>query len=670
MGLSRNYYGIEKAMLEQSKNDGDKCVLRWLERAQAMKNRRQYFEEMWKRSIFAFIAHAVYGGDAKRSFDPDTAPELQGYFSSKVNSMGFRFTDVRYPLEFAVIMRKLAMEIKNIPPVEWMLPEEDDQSPAILFENVYNQIMTEEAKEDFENFELWLGKNVFGTSVAWSRMIEYKKKLRTFKGMKVLEDGTQEPEYETSDVVVKKFKYSNWDLRHILIDEGCTSPSLDDCEDGIAFEYYSENKANEVFGKDVLDKLGAKACLRSEAFQDINDRNGGDQKKVYEVMHCYNEVTDEYTVIISGKWYKTTPIPTLDDCGEKKIPFTFFVDHVVPGQPYGVGEPAIIKAFREIKNKNRNLIYDVTKKTAKPTLIIDPLSAFDEEKYVFGQDFIRAAPTDVSPLNITPNLQPALDLDKITDQDIIITTGVDILNTAAAQGQETATKTLERKDSQVAIVDLGMRFNVSCGLTRLHSINANIILLHLQKPDFKEDGTKEEEKTRDIMLKNKKLFRGKFADSPKFAQEDGQGYQHFTYKGSDLKYRFKPTLKYGSIALSKHLQEQLDLEGISTMAKITPNVMDEFTAGSIIQKMYNFPKELVKSQQPVVDPNNPNAAAMTETDTINQLLQQKGALLPQNVLQGNQFKNDQMAQMAQQMAGSTQGAQAAPPAAAPVGAGG
>lgn len=616
MTLRRNYYGDE--------NLSEKANF-WLDRAEKMAARRQYFEEMWRRSLFAFVAHVVYEGGDKRQFDPDVAPELQAYYSSKLSALGFRFTDIRYPLEFAVVMRKMAQEYKNVPQPDWMVLGEDDQSPALLFKHVYKGITTQDANADYELFEGLLGKNVFGSAFFWSRMVEYTSH-------------TQEPKdkneagqwiYEKKENKVVKFKTSNVDLRHVLIDEGCTQSSLEDCEDAIVFEYYSEAKGPKVFSDIDFKTNNIHAKNRNEVFQDLNDKMGGDQKPVFEVMHCYHKTEDEYTILINGKEYRTSPIPMMSFRGEKEIPLAMLVDHKIPGQPYGYGEPAIVKAFREIKNKNRNMIYDITKKGAKPTLAIDPLSSFDEEKYMWGQDFIRVAPSDLQPIPIQMNLDPALTLDDKTDQDVITVTGVNITDTANPPSDETATKTVVRKESQVAIVDLGLTFNTISGLQRWHRINANIILVNLKVPDL--DGEEE----REVMVEGTKLFRSQIEKNDKFLEQKEDGRFTFKFKGEDVDYTFIPTLKMGNIAVSDQLEKAMTQEGLEVMFKIAPDVYNQEIAGGVIRDMYNLPKGIINKQETGM----PGVTGNTEEDEIDQLIKQAGGVLPEEKNISLDYKN-------------------------------
>lgn len=621
----KKYYGL----------DGyDPDVDRWLKRAAAMKTRRSFFEEMWRTNIYAFVAHAIYDeGYSKRQFDPSIAPELQGYFNTKLSSLGFRFSDIRYPLEFAVIMRKMAVEIKNIPQPDWKVEYEDDQSPALLFKSVYNDILYNQTDSEYEDFEGWLCKNVFGTSIYWSRMVEYPNTI----SIPIKEGKDGEWEYEKKTKNVKKFKYSNIDLRHVLLDEGCTKPTLEDCDDAIVFEYFSEDKADAMLDEEILKRLNVKPCKRSEAFQDVNDRAGGDTKLVYEFMNCYNKRKDEWTRIINGKKYKTSPIPMNDERGEKDIPLSLLIDHKVPGQPYGYGEPTIIRPFREIKNKNRNLIYDVTKKTAKPTITVDPMSTFNEDEYMFGQDILRVAPSDFGTIPVTANLQPAIDLDKITDNDTIVTTGVNILDASAAPSEEKATKTLQRRESQVAVIDLGMNLNTAVGLKRLHKINANIILLNLRIPKFDKDDKQT------VTTEGSKIFKNQTKNTklPKFFSEKKHGSHTFEYKGEDLEYRFTPVVKMGNIALTETLKNGIEMEGLNSVAQVAPNVYDQRVAGKILVDMYNFPKELIPEEQSTAGQIQPS---QSPEDSANQIARKAGAILPEEIALKNQAKNAQQDQ--------------------------
>lgn len=612
-----------------SKEEKQSRAHHWLLRGQQMATRRHFFEDMWRRSLFAFVAFAVNGEDTgKRSFDPDTAPELQGYYNSKFTTYGFRFTDVRYPLEFAVVMRKLATEIKNLPKPEWSIPGSDDQSPALLWKNVYNQAI-DEAEGDYEDFESFLQKNIFGTSVRWSRMVSYEN---TVQEPNINDVG--EVTWDKKTHSVREFKSTTTDLRHVLLDDGCTSSTLSDCEDAIVTEYLTEENGKKIYSDVDFKGLGIKAVPKKELFQDVNDLNGGDAKNFFEILNCYNEITDMFDTMINGVVVRSSPIPMRTCRGRKKIPLALIVDNKIPGQPYGYGEPAIIKAFREIKNKNRNLIYDVTKKGAKPTLCIDPLSTFNEESYTFGQDFVRVSPKDMAPIPVQSNLDAPLKLDTMTDDDVTLVTGVNIKDTVAPPSDETATKTVTRKESQVLLVDLGLYLNSIAGLKRLHTINANILRLHLRAPQKDSDG-KEVEKQ--VTTKDSKIFRSQHSKTPtKFIQEEGQGVHTFTYKGEDIDYDFEPILTVGNIAVSEQLDKNMKMEAAQNIVTLTPDAVEPFGMAEFMRKVGDLPSTVIKKQE---KPQGGGQVQTSEEDTIASIIANAGGIIPEEQKMANEYKN-------------------------------
>ena len=624
-------------MINRHGEEVDSCAHHWLMRASAMQQRRSYFENMWQRWLYdtvAFMHTEIHG---KVQFDPSIAPELQTYASKKYSRAGSGFSTmshIKYPLEFAVIMRKLAVEIKNMPNIEWSVAGVSDQSAANLWGDIYNEVMSE-AGGDYEDYEMMLSKGIFGTSVRWSRLISY-------------ENTVSEPEIDDSGNIIytdkkrtiREFKSTTVDLRHVLIDEGCTSSDLSDCEDAIVFEYYTEDEAKLHFADIDFDKLGIKAMPRTEVFQDINDLNGGDTKLFYELMNCYNRTTDSYIKIMNGKVIGDSPIPMKSFKGKKMLPIAFMIDHKIPGQPYGIGAPALIKAFTDIKNKNRDLIYDVTKKSAKPTIAVDPLSSFSEENYFFGQDFLRIAPGDMQPIPVQANLDPALSLDERTDNDVVIVTGVNILDTAAPSGAETATRTVVRKESQVALIDLGMHLNTVTGIKRLHTINANILRLHLSVPQIDLNGQKQE--FNQVSTSGKKYFRGQPNKSGKvkkaFLEEESQGTHTFSYKGEDIDFEFRPTVKLGNIAFSDQLKKDVQMENLQILANIAPEAYDQAGVAAFIQEIGELPKAVLKK----VENKSPiEMGGQSEDQMVKDLLSQGGAVIPEDEKFINDYKNAQ-----------------------------
>lgn len=634
------FYGLE--------SDYDPDANHVLRRAVAMAQRRRNYEEMWRANIFAFVAHAIYDvGSAPRQFDPAVAPELQGYFNSKMNTFGFRFTDIRYPLEFAVIMRKMAMEMKNIPDPNWRDITQKDQSVCDLFSRVYEDVLYNESFGEYEMFEAFLNKNVFGTTVLWSRIVDFDNKISEPKWDETKKDWG----YDKKTPRIRKLVTSCVDLRHVLFDEGATKPTLEDCDDAIIFEYFSEDRGNQIFGKAKLEALNIKPCAVTKCFQDVSDRMGGDTKLVYEVMHYQNCRTDDAIDLINGKTLKKTPIIMRPFRGEKWLPLSILTDHKVPGCIYGYGEPTILKAFREIKNKNRNLIYDIIKKMSKPTLFVDPLSTFNENEFMFGADIIRVAINDVKPLEIHPDLNPAIELDKMTDNDTILVSGVNIADTSVAPANEKATKTIQRKESQVAVIDLGMSLNTCTGLQRFHHINANLLTLNLRVPRLDEAG---KAVPMEVTLKGKQMFRGKGDKSNSFITQPAEGSHTFEYFGEDLVgHHFVPQLEMGNIAVSEIADKAMKMEGMEQMrenAQIDPSCFDPHTANQMIAEWYDFPKEIAPDKQ---GQGTGAPGQMSPEDKANQTAQQMGAVVPKEVSTANQFKNVQQATV---MAPGTPGA--------------
>jgi len=660
--MARKYYDRDLSDFKEDKitvvnADGSKEEVEspshhWLQRASEMKIRREHFENIWRDGLFSFVAFAVQGDQSERlSFDPDTAPELQGYYNSKYATYGFKFTDMRYPLEFAVVMRKLAAEIKNLPTPDWRIPGADDQSPAKLWKSVYAQAM-DEAEADYEDFETMLQKNIFGSAIRWSRMVSFEN---TIQEPSVSDDG--QVTYTKKTHQVREFRTTTMDLRHVLLDDGCTMSSLGDCEDAIVTEYYTEDRAKKEFSDVDFDALGIKAMPKKQLFQDINELNGGDAKSFYEAMNCYNEITDTYDVMLNGVTVRRSPIPMRSFRGKKKIPLALIIDNKIPGQPYGYGEPAVIKAFREIKNKNRNLIYDVTKKGAKPTLAVDPLSTFSEETYTFGQDFVRVAPNDMAPIPIVSNLDAPLRLDEMTDNDVTMVSGINIKDTTSPPSDETATKTVVRKESQVALVDLGLYLNTVAGLKRLHRINANILRLHLRAPQFgNKDGVKQ------VTTEGSKLFRSRNEKTPTaFIEEEAQGSHTFEYKGEDIDHDFEPILNVGNIAISDQLEKNMKMETVEQMTTLTPDAVDPFGMAEYLRSLSDLPKTVLKQREEPQQAVQPEME--TEDDKIASLLKKSGAIIPEDQKVIQDFKDAKKNQIMAEGATSPEGmgGEGAPP---------
>jgi hypothetical protein len=542
----------------------------WLTKLTLAKARRNFYEQLWREWNYAYqmilLEYAT-----QRKFNPSIAPEYQ------VRSMfpDQRLSDYRLPIEFAVITRQVADEWANLPITHWVSMSADESVRAgkgMIFQHTYDYFY-DINDGDLETFKTLLGKAIYGTAM------EY-----------VFQEFMQYPDYEPSGVdkegtvkfkkitrTINRPRFKNLDIRRVWFDANATD--VDECEYGFIGWNYGQDTFDKVFANPLLYNQElvkqSKAMNVSDVYVSVGESRGGNIGQVVQVIRCFDLVKNEICHLANGRCIdlehpKPIPVPSLN--GKPRLPLAVFYDSPVDKEIYGVGKCFMLKPFRELKNKLRNMFFDVSKKIAFSTLVIDPDSDFDEDSYEFGQPFIRANPDEVKPLPVQANLQPAIELDKQTDQDIIWATGINFLDTAGANASESATKTAIRKESQVKLVELGLKVNTAGGFKRRALFLKQLIRLHYASGTEKDPNTGTtiplSIKTKGVRMVRGQGKKGSYDISLESTPHDiGQ----FQLQSTDLSDDFDLTLEGGNISMTKELMKARQLEAVGFILKLPPD---------------------------------------------------------------------------------------------------
>lgn len=566
----------------------------WNSRRGRMKARRQRFEALWRNGINKFLEGIIDSNRTGSKYLYDQV--FQQYDTTLFSKEGLRFTDMKYPLLPAITMRALASEIPNKPKVNFVAVGSNDQSKAKGFKALFDQVLYD-MDADQEDFETHLDIRVFGTaaSLVITESWEQEYDNPTFNQV------TGNYEYEKQTLKVSKCGYKRIDLRHLWLDEHCTKTNLSDCKYAQVDEYYSKQDFIQRFakyGKEKVEAIAARAMSKEESqvFTEIYDTNDAE---FIRVTHCFDETYDRYHIMAFDELLNKidNPIPRKASQRGKKLPIALAVQYKIPGAPYGFGDSHITTTFNKIKNLVRIMILEITQKMSKPLIAVDPLSGFDDQEFEWGQDFIRISPKDLQQLPINPNLKFLYDLDSLSDNDVIRATGININDTTNSDVGETARKTVIRRESQNALIELKMNYMSDSYYKRLYSLLADDIRLHYSAK--LRSGEKVKVRTKGYELRRS----GKGFDETRI-----KGSKYFEIKIEDVDFDVDLDLELGNIASSRELEKALVKESIEALSPFVQN-FDGKGVAQWLKETFNMPEEVLGQSMDGMEGKSPEELA-------------------------------------------------------------
>lgn len=573
----------------------------WNSRRGRMALRRQYFEQLWRSGIQAFFQGII--GDTVDGADVLYNNLYEQYDFSLFSRDGLQLNNIKYPLIHSIVLRALASELPNKPKINFIAVGTNDQSKPIVFRHLFDQVLYE-MNSEAEDFEIFLDKRVLGSSIAMVYTDQYEVTVKDAK----FDKNKEEIGYEKKTKKVKQCKYKKLDLRHVYLDEHCIRTDLEDCQYATVDEYYSRDEFMMKFAKYPKEKL-EKACaseVQKEESQTYKNLYDTKDAEFVRVSHNFDKIYDCYHIIAGGGQGVLlndidTPIPRIAGRKGKDIPLALAVQYKIPGAPYGYADAHVTRSFSRIKNMVRIMILEITQKSAKPMLAIDPLSNFDEQGFEWGQDFIRVSPNDLREIKINPDLKSLYDMDNMTDDDIIRVTGINIDDTANTDSQETARKTIIRRESQNALIGLSMGYMSDSFFLRLYTLMKDEIRLHYGT------GLKNSEKVK-IRTKDAHLYRKKNGE---VVEEKVDGFRYFDVKIGDVDFDMDLDLELGNMASSRELEKAIIQESLSAIAPIIQG-FDQNGLAKYAKEGYDMPDEVLAQPASKVSSADPKELANSQ----------------------------------------------------------
>jgi hypothetical protein len=578
-------YGTSKNQFSSEEQDV-------LELMAADKMARVFYENQWREYNYAYQM-ILYEYAYQRQFNPSLPLEQQvrNMFPEK------KLADYKLPLEFAVITRQIADELNSLPRPKWTSMTDDPSArdgKSKIFQKLYD-FTFDQCDGDWEQFKGLLSKAINGTSIehVFHEYAEYPD----YEASGVDEDG--QVTYKNVNRVIDRVRFKNMDLRHVLID--CNATDINDAEHDFILSNINYPTFKKMFGNEkIFDIENVKPVMPTEAFVTLGEARKGVGLPVVQVALFHDVPNNRMMWLANGKRINRKdmhiPIPSVN--GKPMLPLAVHYEAKADNEFYGISKCTIIKPFREVKNKLRNAFFDIAKKMAFNTLVVDPMSDFDETTYEFGQPFIRAIPDEIKPIPASGNLQPIVDLDKQTDQDIITFTGINILNTAGGSSSESATKTAVRQESQVKLVELGLKMNSYHGYKRRAILMKQLIRLHYSSGRIRKivNGVPEPIV---ITTPGIQMFRGGLLRKNKIDEQKIDGIGRFEIKQTDMKDDVELVVEGGNVSATKELVKARQLDAANFIKSIPPDPQGQanYDVKALIQWAVNWgelPKEIIK----------------------------------------------------------------------------
>jgi hypothetical protein len=570
-----NFYGKAK----NSFSDEEKTILQELGDD---KNAREYYEELWREFIYAYQT-MLYEYSIQRQYNPNLPPEQQ---VRKMFPQDNRLNDYKLPLEFAVITRQLADELASLPTAKWSSLTSDlasREAKSKTFQRMFDWILDINDSQ-WETVKTLLSKGIFGTA------FEY-----------VYHEYVEYPDHEVSGVkegmvqwkkinrIISRTRFKNLDIRRVVMDHNAND--IEDAEHSFIFQNLGESTFKQLYGnKKFYNIENIKAMPLSDVYVSLGEARKGYLPDVVQVGHYFNVPKNQHVILANGQKISIEdqhiPIPSLN--GKRPMmPLAVYYESKAQGEFYGISKSQVIKPFREVKNKLRNAFFDIAKKVAFNTLVVDPMSDFDETTYEFGQPFIRAVPDEVKPLPVSANLQPVIELDKQTDQDVIMFTGINIQDISGGPASESATKSAIRKESQTKLVELGLKMNSYHGFKRRNILLKQLIRLHYKSARIKKVVGGPTEPLQ-ITTKGTQLRRG-VLNKGKIYEEKIDGMGIFEMRAGDFRDDVDLIMEGGNVSITKELIKARQQEAAEYILKIPPDPQKQMPFD--VQELVNWAVE-------------------------------------------------------------------------------
>ncbi len=441
-------------------------------------------------------------------------------FENDIDEDGARFgkSNIRIPLEFAFIESKSADELDTLPFLKILAVKDNDTMLSQAMQEVMDFVLNKVVNIKEVLYRMHMKqKNVLGDGLIKVYWLEEFRNVKIPK-VKTNKDGEKVITYKSKKVkVYDNVKLDLVDCRQFLIDPiayqaGKTLNDANHCEFVSLYkaEDFEQIFSNRVGYKNLdLVRGGTYTRVTDESIPSEDEQDARVRENYVEVVEHWDVLNDELIVLANDIEIRHTPVPYYDPkTGAKALPVAHFVDHMSATGFWNISEVDLIRDMTEERETQRNINIDAAKGYTHPFIAVGGMNDMDIDEFAWGINSVMEV-DDVNQMkqfSMSGNTGLPFNLENANLEDCIMTTGHDIRGILGSPGQ-TATQTLERKESQVKRTKLTSFYNEVNGYRRLYTLVKNLILQFYTPEQIEEILGKSEKskqflKYKDQILKN------------------------------------------------------------------------------------------------------------------------------------------------------------------------
>lgn len=435
-------------------------------------------------------------------------------------AMAFKegLSNLKIPYTYAHIRGKTAAEVDTMPFPRVVGTEYRDMNTAFLFQKLMDYAINNVL--DFEKVitELYMKqKNVFGDGFlrfGYKKMWETYRKVVKKKGVAVV-DKDGEIKYKKYDVMTFDDIYVDIvPIENLVFDTSIfqSGKTIRDAKRMGIFHYIHKDDFESVFSEKEgffnhgLVMAGGTMNTVPEYARESRNTTGNDFIEIYEgwdlIEDCWMFIANGVTIFYDScpYWNKFTK--------KKYLPIAHFVDNISPYGAYNFGEPDMLHDIDEERHTQKNINLDVSKHTGG-MVFVDEMADFDIDDVEWRHGgFVRMSDPNnsVREVNLNANVQlPFSNMASLADDSTVVS-GFDAGALLGGAG-ESATATLEKKESGMLITRFVNKYNEKNGFKDSYTIIKNLMLQFYKKDRFKNIMGNEGETLYELVDGNSKVFR-------------------------------------------------------------------------------------------------------------------------------------------------------------------
>jgi len=382
-------------------------------------------------------------------------------------------SNIRIPLEGAIVESKTSDEVDTLGYPLIIPTEPQDNELSNIFQVVYDYVINNIVKLKKIKMKAYMLKNTLGDVLLKVYWKTDKQKFRN-------EDGTEEIITVYDDIFVEIIDPRNFILDPIAYNPG---KDIDDAKWCGFYSIYGYKHFQQLFGNldgyKNIDKVPQGSMLDNDALFVDNEEVDQYDSKYVEVYEHWDIVEDKLTTVANNVIIRETPIPYYNPISRKKnLPISHYACHLRVGGFWNYSDIDVTKDLIDEYQTMRNINLDSAKTYTHPILVVGRLNDLDVDDMQLGNGFVWQVDdiNQVKHITMGGNTGVPFSLEGANRDDMIRVTGHDLDGVLGSPGQ-TATQTLEKKESAIKRIRYMNSYNEMNGDTRLYMLIKDLILL-------------------------------------------------------------------------------------------------------------------------------------------------------------------------------------------------